>query len=191
MTFSEDQLRETYRRYKDSDLIRIAEMDADSLTPSALLVLKEEIQRRDLQYKNPSKPAFKILDQNTLDAFSNCIQNAFCPICNDRGNLNRIRMITVAGVGHFYVKKIKYFIICRKCTRKKVFENAIYGLLPGISTVFPWFLAINNNFYNLGWWKSGKPSLYLIDFVRAKYKIIDPIKENVFAVSELIKATNG
>ncbi len=51
MYFSEEQIRENYRKFPDEDIIRIAENDAAELNPIVLNILKEEIIRREVALK--------------------------------------------------------------------------------------------------------------------------------------------
>jgi hypothetical protein len=191
MYFSEEELKETYSKFRDEDLIRIAEQDAAALTPEALQVLKGEIARRGLQYEDPSKPLFLILEKSLLDSYCDSIQNSFCPNCGTQGNLNRIEVETVFGIGHFYGYDRERLILCKKCTNAVVFKKCAYSILLGIWTVFPIFITLLKNINALRIFKLSEPSESLVEFVKANYQEIEPIRRDPLAISYFINGTNN
>ncbi len=191
MYISEDELRENYRKFRDEDLVRIAVRDAESLTPEALQILKEEIRKRGLQYTEPSKPAFLILEKPLLDSYCYCIQNAFCPNCNVQGNLNRIKVGTVFGIPHFHVSNTEHLILCNSCSKSIVAKKCLYSFFLGVWTIFPFLITMFRNINGLRVFKSSEPSELLVDFVKANYKEIEPIKGDALAISLLLNGVNA
>jgi hypothetical protein len=190
MHFSEDQLRENYQKFCDEDIVRIAERDAESLTPEALQILKDEIKKRGIQYLEPPKPSFLVLEKPLLDSYCHSVQNSFCPICGNQGNLNRIEVEVVFGIGHFHHSKRESLILCRSCSRTLVAKKCTYSLLLGIWTVLPFIVTVFKNINALRVFKSDEPSESLVELVKANYQEIESIKNDPIALSHFINGVN-
>ncbi len=186
MYFSEEQIRENYRKFPDEDIIRIAENDAAELNPIVLNILKEEIIRRELALKKFEE--FQILDESLLNAYVKLIRNSICPNCSKSNALiNVIKVRSSIGILHLAINIESEEIGCPKCLQSKInwaiIKNSTIGLLTFHHAIINIIYSINQKFLIL----KDEPTDALTDFVRRNYKLIYKLKEDENLLSKILE----
>lgn len=114
-------VRENYQRLTDDELIRVATQDAAGLTTEAQEVVKEEIERRNLDTNIIKGVAAqnKNYTVQEIDTYCDIVQKLNCPVCQSSSQkLNATLTGEVVSFIFFtqYKKKIK--VACPNCLDK-------------------------------------------------------------------------
>jgi hypothetical protein len=133
-------VRETYGRMTDDELTRIATQDGEGLTPEAIEVVKDEINRRGLStnFSEGVAAQNKPLTMDDVNAYCDLLSNLKCPYCGN--NTERLNGTLAAETMSFivltkYKRKIK--IGCPRCLDKVNKDALLLSSLAGWWG-FPW-----------------------------------------------------
>lgn len=186
-------VRQGYQKMTDDELVLIATQDAVGLTQEAQEVIKEEIQRRNLDVNIVRGVAAQNKEYTIqeVDAYCDIIQNLNCPVCqNSSQKLNAT--LTGEVVSYIfltqYKKEIK--VACPYCLDKAsdaaLTKTAALGWWG-----FPWGVVRTIQYIKLNL-KSKKtnhletPNNFLRSFVLSKIGQLETYKDNKEKLQQII-----
>jgi predicted metal-binding protein len=127
-------IQENYARMSDRELIGLAANDAKDLTPEALVMLNEEINRRELG-KNMDKAIelqSKQISEEEFDRYIEAIRNLPCPGCSSTDHkLNGALYAEAVSVIFFTNLSVRLKIACPSCLDKIVKKARTRSMLLG------------------------------------------------------------
>lgn len=140
MEFSESDLRRVYPTFEDRKLTKLATVEAASLRPEAVPILKEEIARRGLSEN--LLEGIRVLREGAtdadLEAMVRAVQHQPCPLCGrTTQRLNGATYMRVLSIVFMSNKVQNLIVACPDCLKKKVRNALIFSGLLGWWG-FPW-----------------------------------------------------
>ncbi len=191
---SVQDLKQTYQRYDDEKLMRIATQDADGLRPEAVLALQEVIKERGLSEDiiKGLEVQRQEIDEEALLGYVNMLRELPCPICGATGpKLNGTIAGTVVSfiIMTNYEKRLK--IACPTCLDKA--NNAAIAKSSALGWWgFPWgiirtiqSLTLNNRMKSQN--HIDGPNETLVAFTMANIGKIEAHRNNKARLFELVK----
>ncbi len=190
-------IEENYKSFEDYKIIRIAQYEADKLTPEAVEILRNEIKIRKLNPELLTAIDTQI-EGTTLDDFfeyGKFLINLPCPICGkcdkeiDITRKGRVvSMIVFSGYDKILVCG------CKDCLKKEITKTMILSLLIGWWG-FPWgpINTIKSLIYNIKKIKETKNNEQSEDFLKfVNYNLgyISSNLENEDKLLELLENIN-
>jgi hypothetical protein len=187
-------IRKAYEQMTNEELVRIATTDAAGLTPEALEVVKEEINRRGLSHNilNALEAQNKEHTEEEIEAYCNLLSQLHCPGC---GRATQRLNGTITGkvmsfiIFSQYNKKLK--IACPSCLNKANNDALLSSLFLGWWGL-PWgiiytFQAIFLNLKNKRTNNWPDHNDYLKMFALEKIGILEIYKNNRDKLQEILK----
>ncbi|MEP6466697.1 MAG: hypothetical protein ABJB05_10350 [Parafilimonas sp.] len=186
-------VRQNYQKMTNEELVRIATQDAAGLTAKAQEIVKEEIQRRNLDTNIIQGVAAqnKTYTVQEVDTYCDIIQKLNCPVC--QSSLQKLNATLTGEVVSYifltqYKKKIK--VACPDCL-----DKASNAALTKTATLgwwgIPWGIFRTVQYIRLNI-KSKKtnhldtPNNFLRSFVLSKIGQVETYKNNKEKLQELI-----
>ncbi len=187
-------LKQTYQRYDNEKLIRIATQDADGLRPEAVQAIQEVIKERGLSDDiiKGLEVQRKEIDEETLLGYVNVLRDLPCPKCGATGlKLNGTITGTVISfiVMSNYEKRIK--IACPDCLDKE--NNAAIAKSSALGWWgFPWGIirTIQSLIFNSRMKSQNHidgPNETLLGFTMANIGKVEAHRNDKTRLAELIK----
>jgi predicted nucleic-acid-binding Zn-ribbon protein len=186
-------IREHYQRMSNEEVIRIATQDAAGLTPEAQEIIKEEVEKRNLdtnilkgvQAQNKSYTVAEI------DEYCGIARNLSCPDCGS--NLIQLNGTMTSEVMSFVVftqhkKQLK--VACPTCLEKANNKALTTSLALGWWGI-PWGIvrtiqAISHNMKSKKANNLLEPNDYLRSFVLSKVGLFETYKNDKEKLQQLI-----
>lgn len=165
-------VRDNYQRMSDDDLVRIATEDAAGLTPEAREIIKEEIEKRNLN-RNIIKGVQaqnKELTGKEIDAYCKIVRNLDCPSCGTiHSKLNGTMTGEVISFILFTQYRKKIIVACPACLAKANNKALIMSATLGWWGI-PWGVirtvqSISQNLKSKKAIHLDSPNTYLTSFV--------------------------
>jgi hypothetical protein len=120
-----DSLKKNYAALSDSELLRIANHEAVDLTPQALVILKQELKRRNLmddrQLPLVGVQPKEAVDPN-LEGLVVRFQNSLCPICGNKRGINLYESRLALGFTHK-----RSILGCSSCLIKEIEGDSTFS----------------------------------------------------------------
>ena len=121
MSSSKENLKERYAQMSDGQLLKIAHYEVADLTPTALEVLHEEIDRRELTkgIEKGISAQLNGVSEKELTEFENLIKFSPCPECGkNEVSLMGETVTEIVSVIFFTNRKENFIIACPDCLKK-------------------------------------------------------------------------
>lgn len=132
--YSIEEIRENYKGFSDSKIETIARNESKGLRKEVLRILKEEIEKRNLDKRlitwvNAETNALTDFEKQTL---IRKIENLKCPYCGLKENkLIGQEFNTIVSVILFCNDTTENRILCSKCVRNKKIKSFLINVLAG------------------------------------------------------------
>jgi hypothetical protein len=198
MELTIDELRENYKRFTDEQLIRLATTDASGLRPEAVVVMREEINKRKLpnELLDGIDVQRKEISEEELISYCDIIQSLSCPRCGSSANKLNAMIIGTAISFLFWTNYEKRLLIaCPSCLEKANREATIKTAILGWWGI-PWGIvhtiqALVFNGKMSSEVQRSELSKYLLGFVAANIGVIEVNKNDKDYLLSLIRQQRG
>jgi hypothetical protein len=173
--YSVDEIRENYLKFEDFQIEKIARDESKTLRRDVLVVLKDEIERRNLDkslitWVDAETQTFTDHEKVTLQRN---LEKLDCSNCE-----NKLQKLS----GHRFTSLISAIIWCKQTDHKRILCNSC-GRSEKFSAFFKTFL--------FGWWS--KSGLFLTPFILLK-SLFNPLfkqKHHTYVLEDFIQKNNG
>lgn len=190
---NKDTLREHYKKLPNEDIERLANYEANELSPEALDVVKEEIQRRGLsdEFNVAADIQIRRLSEEEQGELIRKISIFPCPICGRKQNyLNAFNIMIVKSFIIVTTIEKPLIIACPDCISASAKNALIKNLFLGWWGI-PWgpIRTIHSIFVNLRALNSEKhnsPTREFIEFVKPHSAAIKARIERIKDLNELL-----
>ena len=187
-------LRAHYQNLHDEDIEHLANYEADQLTPEALAVLKEEIERRGLSndFQNAADIQVRGVSDEEQKEIIRKISLLPCPFCAKKQNyLNAFKVMSVTSFIILSFVEKPTIIACPECisslAKSALIKNLFlgwwgipWGPIKTIHSIFLNWKAVNAEHYNA-------PTREFIDFIKPYSAAIKARIDNITNVNELVE----
>lgn len=188
-----EELRNTYQRFSDDKLIKIATGQASDLRPEAIQVIREEIQRRGLSpdLLRGVEVQRKELSPEERKTYCDLIQKQPCPHCgSSSARLNAVLVGSVRSFVFFTNRENALVLGCPSCLRKASKSELIKTALLGWWGI-PWGIfytakALILNYQMLGKADQAQPSEPLLAFVEQNVGKIESYQSSPQRLNDLL-----
>jgi hypothetical protein len=191
-----EDIRKNYRNFDDSKIQELAKQDASKLRPDVVLILMEEIRRRNLSENLISgiDAQLKILSPEELLDYCTLIQKQPCPICNGKTQkLNAIILKEVMSVILLSNVTSHLKIGCPQCLKESKSKINLKTALLGLwSTkgIFYTIKALVQNKRMEKYIRNYEPNEILKSYILENIGVIEPNKNNPIALNNMLKRAN-
>ncbi|MGJ8683402.1 MAG: hypothetical protein ACSHWW_02180 [Nonlabens sp.] len=147
--FTIEELRENYENFDDDQIIKLINSDVKALTEPAIIVLKEQIVKRELSatYLEHINLERNFFSSREKEEIQRVIKYLKCPCCKqDLERLTGHSSSRRTGLFIAYTKSDKNYIVCSSCSKKTTKNDIIYSLFMGWWSAKSFFM----NFYDIG-----------------------------------------
>ncbi len=132
--YSVEEIRENYKRFSDSKIENIAKKESKALRKDVLVILKEEIEKRNLDKNliNWVETETKTYDGIERISLIRKIQNLNCPKCAEKKDrLSGFEINQVVSVLLFANATRKEKILCLSCGKKEKLKAIVITFFVG------------------------------------------------------------
>ena len=191
-----ESLREHYKKLPNEDIERLANFEADQLSPEALAVLRDEIRNRGLSddLRTTADIQVKGVSEEEVEQLIRRVSQFPCPLCGRRQNyLNAFSIMSVRSLILLTSVERPLVIACPQCISAYAKSELIKSLLLGWWGI-PWgaIRTVHSFFVN---WKAlnaddhHTPTREFIDFVRPYSAAIKARIDKISTVDEFLELT--
>jgi hypothetical protein len=193
MGMNKERLREHYEILPDEDIERLANYEADELSPEAQDVLRQEIKRRGLsdEFNVAADIQIRGLSEEEQRELIKTISMFSCPICGSKQNyLNAFNIMIAKSLIIVATVEKRFIIACPDCISANAKSALIKSLLLGWWAI-PWgpirtLQAVSANVRALDSEKHNSPTREFIEFVKNHSAAIKARIERIKDLNELL-----
>jgi hypothetical protein len=178
-------IRETYRKMTNQQLVNAATHDAKGLTEEAQQIIKEELMHRNLDASLLKSVDAQNQDYSLQDVDNYCylIQKLDCPVCGKKyDTLNATVTMDVMSYIIFTQHKKKLKIACSEClnkaNNKATLKSVLFGWWGLPHGIIKTIQAISVNQKSKKANASSEPNKFLRSFVQSNIGLIELYKDN-------------
>ncbi len=134
MRLSIEEIREHYKKFPNHKIEQIAENKDAKVSEEVLIVLIEEIKKRNLNPELLSniKTEFKTIRKNKIAGVRTIIESLSCPECGSNNKLQAVEINETTSMLLLSKHNKRLYIACEKCIKKEkksvLFKNIILGI---------------------------------------------------------------
>jgi hypothetical protein len=189
-----EALRAHYQKLPDEDIERLANYEADQLSPEALAVLKEEIKRRGLSNEFQATVDIQVrgVSEEEQKEIIRKISVFPCPLCGRKQNyLNAFKVMSVKSFIILTSVEEPLIIACPECISTNAKSALITNLVLGWWGI-PWgpIRTIHSVFLNLKAINAGNynaPTREFIEFIKPHSAAIKARIDKINNLNELLE----
>jgi hypothetical protein len=196
MNLSLDEIRNHYKKFPNHKIEQIAGNKDAKISEEVLIVLIEEIKKRNLSSDLLStiKTEFKTIRKNRIDEIRTIIESLNCPEC---GSYNKIQSVEInETVSMLLLSKHnkRIFIACEECIKKEKKSVLFKNLFLGLWSLQGLFYYTPLNLFR-AFWKGKNQSEHsrkqLDNYIYENIENLTDICEDKAALFHFIQKTNN